>query len=980
MADYNMGTARGRIVIEYDDNGVRRFGQDMDRTQNRSRSASSVFKGMSDGMGKAGLGIAAGFGLAVKAAADFEKVMSGIKAVTGASGADMDLLRAKALKLGADTKFSASEAATAMEELAKAGISVPDILNGAADAAVNLAAAGGVDLKTAAELAANAMNQFALSAKDLPGVADLIAGAANSSAIDVGEFGLSLKQVGAVAHLVGLSFRDTAVAIAIMGNAGIKGSDAGTSLKTMLSNLVPHSDRARATMKDLGIITKDGANQFFDASGKAKSLADISQVLQNALKGQTKEQKLATLNTLFGSDAIRGAAILADQGATGFNKMSDAMGRTSAADVAKTRMDNLSGSVEQLKGSLETMFIKMGEGGQGPLKTLVDWLTKLVNGFNSLSTGSQQTITTITLLTGAFLLLGSATIRTVLFFQRLAAAMRVIAGLSAVQTVLVNLRGVLFVLTGELNKAAAAMGRAALAALKLAGNALKSAALAMGRLAVATGKAALSLLQMAGRGLAQATAAMGRFIVSAARAAATMVIVAARAAGNAVIAFGQLAASAARAAASMAIVAARAVALGAANFASTLAQGAAAMATMAANAARAAIQMALMAARVIIVNGAMLAARVATLAWAAAMAILNVATGPIGLIVIAIVALIAVIVLVATKTKFFQTIWSATWNFIKAAFATVVEFIKQHWQLIIAIIFGPLGIIVGLVITHFNQIKNFISNAISTVVNFVKSHWKLLVAIIGGPIAAAVLLVIKYWSQIKSFVFNTTNAVVNFVKSQIGKIKSGFANLGSLPGLISGIFGRILSAVRSKLSSMLQTVRGIPGKIRGVFSGAGSWLFNAGKNIIQGLINGVQSKISQFTGLLKKLTGMIPDLKGPKRKDLRLLSPAGQHIMEGLMIGIGKRIPALQKLLSGVTTSIVQNGPVMTGDTGHLQWQAPPTIVQNKNLIDWNALSRALATELKRAGVGTTQLDGKVISDVVNRIQGRNASYQRRAR
>lgn len=980
MADYNMGTARGRIVIEYDDNGVRRFGQDMDRTNQRGRSAQSVFQGMSSGMGKAGLGIAAGFGLAVKSAADFEKVLSGIKAVTGASSQDMEQMRQKALQLGADTKFSASEAAQAMEELAKAGVSIPDILNGAADAAVNLAAAGGTDLKTAAELSANAMNQFALSAKDLPQVADLIAGAANASAIDVEEFGLSLKQVGAVAHLTGLNFKDTAVAIAILGNAGIKGSDAGTSLKTMLSNLVPHSGKARDEMKELGIITKKGGNEFFDAAGKARPLAEISQVLQNALKNQTKEQKLATLNTLFGSDAIRAAAILTEQGADGFNKMAGAMTKVKAADVAKTRMDNLSGSVEQLKGSFETMLIKLGSGGQGPLKSLVDSLTKLVNGFNNLSNGTRQTITVIALSTGVFLLLGSAVIKTVLFFQRLAAAMRVLAGLRVVQTVLVNLRGVLFVLGGALRTAAAAMGRAALAGAKLAGSALKSAALAMGRLAAAAGRAALSLLQMAGRALASAVAAMGRLAVSAARAGVALLVQVAKGAAAAAASFARLVISAARAAATMAIVAARAAALAAANFASTLAAGASAMATMAANAARAAVQMTLMAARVIIVNGAMLAARVATLAWAAAMFVLNAATGPIGLIALAVIALIAVIVLIATKTKFFQTVWGAVWGAIQTAFAATVNFIKAHWQLIIAIILGPLGIILGLVIKHFGAIKSFVSNVISSVVNFVKSHWQLLVAIIGGPIAAAVILVIKYWSQIKSFVFNTTNAVVNFVRTQINRILAMFRSLGSLPGTVSGIFNRIVSSATTRLSNLMRTVNGIPGKIRSAFSGAGSWLFNAGVNIIQGLINGVQSKISQFTGLLKKLTNMIPNLKGPKRKDLRLLSPAGQHIMEGLLIGIGKKIPALRKLLSGVTTTIVQNGPVMSADTGHLQWQAPPTILQNKQLIDWDALSRGLAKELKKAGVGTVELDGKLISNVVNRIQGRNTANQRKTR
>lgn len=402
---YNLGTAEGIIRVNYDGSGSKQAQQDFAKTEQSATRSGEGMRRAGVATAAAGTAIAAGLIFAVKTAADFETQISGIAAVSGATGADLDKLRAKALQLGADTSFSASEAAGAMEELAKAGVSLPDILNGAADAAVALAAAGGIALPEAATIAANAMNAFGIAARDLPHVADLIAGAANASAIDVSQFGQSLQQSGAVAHLAGISFDDLAVAIAEMGNAGIKGSDAGTSLKTFLQNLNPTTKQQIALFDKLGITTNGMANKFFDASGKAKSLADISQVLQDALKGQTQQQKLATLETLFGSDAIRAAAILSENGATGFNNLAAAMGKVSAADVAKARLDNLNGSLEQLRGSVETVAIRFGEVLQAPLRRVADLLTTVANAVGRLPDNVLLAIGAAAAATAAFLIL-----------------------------------------------------------------------------------------------------------------------------------------------------------------------------------------------------------------------------------------------------------------------------------------------------------------------------------------------------------------------------------------------------------------------------------------------------------------------------------------------------------------------------------------------------------------------------------------------
>lgn len=324
-------------------------------------------------------GVGAAFAGSVAAAAGFEQQMSAISAVSGATAAELQQLSTLALELGKNTSFSATEAAQGIEELVKAGVSISDIMGGAASASLSLAAAGAISVGEAAEIAANAMNAFSLQGSDLGHVADVIAGAANASAISVNDFKFSLASSGAVAATVGMSFDDLATAIALMGNAGIKGSDAGTSLKTMLLNLQPGTEKQTALFKQLGIITADGANKFFDATGKIKSLAEISQVLQDALKGMTDQQKLATLEMLFGSDAIRAAAVVAKAGAEGVNELAAAIGKVTAQDVARERLNNLKGSFEQLMGSVETLAITIGSAFLPGIKRAVDGLTAFTN-------------------------------------------------------------------------------------------------------------------------------------------------------------------------------------------------------------------------------------------------------------------------------------------------------------------------------------------------------------------------------------------------------------------------------------------------------------------------------------------------------------------------------------------------------------------------------------------------------------------------
>jgi TP901 family phage tail tape measure protein len=297
--------------------------------------------------------------LSAKKAMDFESQMSTIKALTGATGAEMKQMTDLAMEMGAKTKYSALEAAKGIEELLKAGISPAAVQSGALQSALNLATAGGLELAEAAEVMSTALNAFKDDALTAEQASNILAGTANASATGVHELRYSLSMVSAVAAGLGMSFRDTNSALGVLANNGLKGSDAGTSLKTMLSNLEPKTKRAREAMHEFGITTKKGTNLFFDAQGKVKSMAEVAGVLHDKLKKLNPQQRQTALYAMFGSDAIRAGTILYKEGAKGISAFNKEMSKVTALDVAKEKMNNASGAVEVLKGALETFQIQV---------------------------------------------------------------------------------------------------------------------------------------------------------------------------------------------------------------------------------------------------------------------------------------------------------------------------------------------------------------------------------------------------------------------------------------------------------------------------------------------------------------------------------------------------------------------------------------------------------------------------------------------
>jgi TP901 family phage tail tape measure protein len=390
----------------------------------------------------AGGALSAAFALAIDKAADFEKKMDYFGAVNNATAAEMDKVKEKALELGRTSQFSAGQIADAFVEMGKAGVSATDITDGMADAMVNLASAADIKLTEATNIVTSQIQTYSLAAQDAAHVTDVLAGAANASIVDVSDLGVSLKYVGGVAHALGISFDSTVDALSLLGKAGIKGSTAGTSLRQIMVSLAGGTKKAKAELEELGIITEDGTNKFFNADGSAKSLADVFQILQDHTKGLTQEQQLMAFRTIFNNRALAAAEILTKAGAAGFAEMNSEISKTTAADVAAKRMDNLSGDIKKLKGNIDTLLIQAGTPFQENLRKMVQWVTKLVQAFADLSPETQTLIFKIIAISGAtltflgvFALVGGTIFKAIKVFRDLYNVMKLAAGIIRIMTV-----------------------------------------------------------------------------------------------------------------------------------------------------------------------------------------------------------------------------------------------------------------------------------------------------------------------------------------------------------------------------------------------------------------------------------------------------------------------------------------------------------------------------------------------------------------
>lgn len=338
--------------------------------------------------------VAAG-GAATSVAASFDDAMSQVQGALGGASADMDGLRNLALQLGADTVFSATESAQAMVELAKGGLTEAQIKGGALAASMDLAAAGQLNLADAAATTVQMMGSFGLGAGDATRIANALAGAANASSADVSDLTQAMSQCSAQASLAGWSLEDTAAALALFADHGVKGSDAGTSLKTMLQRLAAPTDQAAEAIAAYGLNIRD-------SNGKMKDISGIADELTGKLGGLSDAERDAALQTIFGSDASRAAAILMQSGSEGLAKYIAATNDATAAEtMANAQKGELSWALENMGGAVESASIAFGTALAPAITAVAGVIGDVAEAFASLPAGVQTGIAVVLALVAA---------------------------------------------------------------------------------------------------------------------------------------------------------------------------------------------------------------------------------------------------------------------------------------------------------------------------------------------------------------------------------------------------------------------------------------------------------------------------------------------------------------------------------------------------------------------------------------------------
>lgn len=395
----NVGTAIG--YLDLDTSGFKRgftsaladlntFGDSTKSAETRISALGSAFTSAGSTLTKSlTLPIVGAGAAALTMATGFEKGMSEVQAIAGGTAEDLERLRAKALELGADTKFSAGEAAEGMKYMAQAGWDTEDMLNGMAGV-MDLAAASGTDLAATSSIVADAITAFGMKASDSAHFADVMAMAANKTNTGVIELGESFKYVAPVAGALGYSLEDTSIALGLMANNGIKASQAGTSLRQVILGL---QGGVELTGRSFGKWQIDVEN----ADGTMVDFKTVLADLREGFSQMTEAEKVANAESIAGKIGMSGLLAIVNASDESFESLSEAMYNAGGAadEMASVMMDNLAGSLEELMGGLETFAITIGDILIPYIRELADWFQEIVAKLNSMSDSQKEQLVRI---------------------------------------------------------------------------------------------------------------------------------------------------------------------------------------------------------------------------------------------------------------------------------------------------------------------------------------------------------------------------------------------------------------------------------------------------------------------------------------------------------------------------------------------------------------------------------------------------------
>ena len=856
--------------------------------------------------------------IAVKTGADFDSAMSKVAAVSGATGSEMDALREKAREMGSKTKFSASEAADAMNYMAMAGWKTNDMLSGI-EGIMNLAAASGEDLASTSDIVTDALTAFGLSASDSGHFADILAAASSNANTNVSMMGETFKYAAPVLGSLGYSAEDSAIAIGLMANAGIKSSQAGTALRSAITNLAKPTDTVASAMEQYGI-------SLTDSSGKMYSLRELMEQLRQKLGGLSEAEQAQAAASLFGKEAMSGMLAIINGSPADFEKLSNAIDTCSdtvdgyngtTEKMAAVMQDNLAGQVTILKSQLEELAISFSDILMPTIRSVVSHIQELVDKLNQLDPQTKETIAKIALVAAALGPMLIALGKTISSVGTVFSAVSKLPALfSAVQSGIGAITGALGVSLGPLLAIIAAVAAlvAAFVHLWKTNDEFKSNIIAIWEQIKSTFtgltqgitdrlnalgfdfESFTDVLKAAWDGLCNLLAPIFEGVFQ-----------------NISNIFSEF----------------TGVLLGLLDVLIGLFTGDWEQCWNGIKGIFTSIWNFIVNTFRNIMNTLKGVADV-VLGWfgtswnevwtsiktffvdtwnSIASFFTGIVTGIRDFFVNTwtsisntFTAIVTAIQTVATTVftairDFFTTIFTAIYNFFSTIFNSIYNVVSTVFQAI-----------QDVVTTVWNAVSGFISSVLSAIWNVVSSIWNSISGTISGVMNAIFSVVSSIWNQISSAVSNVLNAIRSVVSNIWNSIKSTISNvMQSISSTVSSIWDNIRSAVSDKISGIKSTIQNgfdaAVGYIKGLASDAWNW----GRDIIQGIIDGIQSAIGWLADCVTNVADTIRDFlhfsvpdKGPLT-DYESWMP---DFMKGLADGIDKSKKYVEKAVGGVAKAM----------------------------------------------------------------------------
>lgn len=813
-----------------------------------------------------------------KVASDFDSAMSGVKAISGATGEEFDALRAKAIELGGSTAFSANEVAEAMTEMAKAGWDSQQILDGMGGV-LDAAAASGENLGTVSTIVADAITGFGMEAKESTRVADLLTQAANSGTIGINDLGESFKYIAPVAGSMGLSIEDVTTALSAMSMSGIKGSQAGTSLRGVLTRMVKPTDQVAAAMDELGIV-------LTNSDGTFKSLDQILSEMRGSFSGLTDEQKTYYAATLAGQEGMSGLLSLLNMSQEEYDEIAASMDNASgvAKETAEVMRDNLAADVEELGGSLESLAITLAEHIIPHLRTFVQWLTELVGKFTDLDPETQKTI---------------------LKFAGIAAAIgpvilvigKLVTAVGSVVTTFGKIPGAIAKAKGAFTAVSAAIGGISAPVVAVVA-------------VIATLVAAFKHLWDTNEEFRNKMTAIWDGIKSKFESFAQGIVDRLNALGFDFENFGEVV---------------KAIWDGFCSLLAPIFEGVFNQVSVILGS----VLDALTGIFDVFIG-------IFTGNWDQAWQGVKEIFGAVWDLIKGTFESWATAFkgIADTVLGWFGTTWDETWtnikqffvdiwNGIKSFFGNLWENLKSIVSTAIKAIQNTITNILNAIVTFWKNIWNGIKTFASTVWNSIKSVITSTFNAIKGTIENILngisttwsniwngikSAVSTIWNRIKSVVSGAINSVKGTIQSILETIQNVWSNgWDTVKNTLSNAWENIKTGVSKGIDNVVSFVKDLPGKILNALGDTGSLLLDAGKSIINGFLDGLKSAWDNVTGWIGGIGDWIAEHKGPEDYDKKLLIPAGNWIMEGLGKGLGEGFEGVKEQVSGMGNDIVNS-------------------------------------------------------------------------